>query len=140
MQEVRFVGDAPRLLDVYPYSHEGKTFLVGLAEDGSLVAMESPAVGLPGVPSEPDISANAGEVKTSYTMRYLDGGSTGATDPGEELPIELATNTLDGNPTHEYYVDVENLCEGDKETEFDGGRAGTTTFRRTVRLDRLCDT
>jgi hypothetical protein len=139
MLPVLFVETAPALVDVYPYAHEGKTFMVGLSDTGELLALESPAAGESSAPSEPDLTANANEVRTSYTMRYLEGGSSGATDIQPELPPELATNVLDGNTAHEYYVDAESLCDGDKENAFDGGRAGTSTFRNTVRLDRLCD-
>lgn len=139
MLPVRFTTRTPTLLDVYPYEHEGKTYIIGLKADGELVALYSPALGDDAVPTEPVLTVSSGQVAVSYTYRYVDGSYGGQVDTPPSPPGDTLFNTLNGWPQPDYKVDAEALCEPDDVDQFDGGDAATTSIPPTVPPSGLCD-
>lgn len=138
MQAVSFVGGRPSILDAYPYEAEA-TQLIVMREDGTLVALSSPAYGDMLQPYEPDLSVAGGHVKTSYTMRYQDGTYGAVTDDPPAPPVETVTNVLDGNQINVYYVDAENNCTDGRYDAFDGGNASTDDMPRNIQTSGLCE-
>ena len=139
MLPVRFLGQPGELLDVYPYEAGGKTYIVGLNHAGKLIALESPAYGESPAATETSLDVQQGEVRTSYTMRYVDGSFGAVIDTPPASGDGPATNTLDGNPDHGFYVDAALACDAAAYTTFDAGNASTGDLPPTVQLDRLCD-
>jgi hypothetical protein len=141
MLPVRFVEGASDILDSYPYTYGGKSYLVSLLADGTLVALESPAYGAPATATPPTLNSAAGVVRTSYALDYIDGDSGDAPPPPPPPPPPLVfTGVIDGNGPWEFALDANEVCAGTgKLDEVDGGSATTATFPPAVPLSALCD-
>lgn len=140
MLPIRFATRPYQLVDIYPYEKNGRTFIIGLTVEGYLVSMHSPAEGEDAVPIEPDLSVVGGEVRTSYTYRYVDGTYGDVEDfPPGPPPGSPLISTLDGSATPAYLVDAETKCGDDDVSSFDGGRAATSRVPPTVPPSGLCE-
>ena len=141
MMPVAFVQQAGALLDCYPYVFEGRTFLVSLRSDGSLVALESPAYGQPlASPQEPLLSAGTGLVAASYTTQYVESGSL-APDPPQ--PASVLFGLLEGGSATTqawtYSLNANQLCAGEgKEDTFTAGNASTNSVPPSLSPSDMC--
>lgn len=141
MQPVAFVQQAGVVLDCYPYVFEGRTFLVALTADGSLVALESPAYGHPlASPQEPVLAADQGLVSSSYTTQYIESGTL---LPEPPPPGPALFGLLEGGSAvtqaWQYSLNANQLCAGEgKEDTFTGGNASTYSVPPSLSPSDMC--
>jgi|APGre2960657373_1045057.scaffolds.fasta_scaffold11176_3 hypothetical protein len=148
MRPVAAIGPQQPLLDIYPFGHGGKTYVVGLTASGDLVALESPAYGDElATPQEPLLTVSASQVSVSYTHRFLSGPETGAaadtpvTPPESSLFITSLDGGVSGTVSWPYFANAENLCSGaGKESTFSGGTSATTVYPQILQPAQMCTT
>ena len=144
MRKVAVVGAVSAVRDCYAYESQGKSYLVSLLPNGDLVALESPAYGLPtDRPSDPQLSATAPQVATAYTHRYVT-ASVASDGAAPEPPSGLVDVLNGGTPataSHPYYLDANAQCNGTgKLAEADGGSAADSVIAPSIPLTSLCAT
>lgn len=143
MRRVSTVAQQPTpLLDCYPCSYGGSTYLVALTATGTLVAMQSPAIApAPDLPSRPSVSLSAGVCQTNYAYDYASGGVINA-PPVVPPPGPTLLTVLDGGAAvaaFSYAVDANSLCSGTgKADAFDGGLAVDPVVEVGVQTSAMC--
>lgn len=62
-------------MDIYPYTHNGSTFVITLSEAGDILAWEAPVIGsAPATPSVPALSPSSGQVQSNYVGQFYASG------------------------------------------------------------------
>lgn len=141
MRTIATLGAAPEIVDCYPYAAGGKTYLIGMTREGSLVALESPAYGPAiGQPVDPALASESGTTQTSYTYRYATATSAAA-PPVVEPPTSLI-GSLDGgvaDQVPQYVVDAMLSCsQAGAVTDVDGGSSSGDAPAPSVLPAELC--
>lgn len=143
MRPVAFVQDSGAVLDCYPYSFDGRTFLVSLLADGSLVALESPAYG-PELDhaAEPQLATSEVPMAASYTTRYI-AGSADTDTPITPSPEANGFGLLYGGSATTtawtYSLNANSLCSGQgKVSAFSCGNAATVTVPPSLTASNMC--
>jgi hypothetical protein len=146
MRPVQCVQRIPTILDCYPHEVDGKVYLVALAANGELLALESPSYGRPVPrPAEPSLAVASGQTATSYSFRYRDADVDGVgadgpeAEPAQPARISVIDGGAAGATMWPYYVDANQLCQGGgKVGQFDGGGAATASVPASILPAELC--
>lgn len=142
MRRVSTTVPAAAVLDCYPYSANGKTYLVALSSAGGLIALESPAYGTTtDYPINPALSSSSGSTQTSYTYRYANADTP--TVAADAAPTSTLVSTLDGGSVGTtapaYIVDAEAGCAAEAAVdEVDGGSAADNAPEPSLLISELC--
>ena len=143
MQSVQFVATPTGFLDCFSATRGGNEYMVTLADDGSLLVLESPAYGATQAPVEPSLTVSGSTVSSSYTFRYLDGtlngSSTDPTTPPTPPPVGLVSWIDGGSSTSapEYSLNAMSAYGTATELSLTGGTAGMGSFVPTLLITQL---
>lgn len=142
MRPVAFVQPAGAVLDCYPYAFEGRTMLVALQSDGTLVALDSPAYGAAvQQPQVPTISAGQGLVASSYTTQYVESGTLEtASAPEADGWISVLRGGAADTTEWPYELNANTPCsEAGLPDRLVGGHAATSSVPPSLSTEQLCE-
>lgn len=120
--------------------------IIAQREDGSVVLLENPAAAaLAAQGHDPQLAAEAGQVVTSYTYRYLDGRYGSAQDAPEPVRSNPNVEALDGGESDTsqwpYRLDSVAGCPvSGKLSVVDGGTSRDDELPPDVQESELCAT
>lgn len=158
MRSVQFVTTPTGFLDCFSATRGGREYMVTLADDGSLLVLESPAYGATQVPVEPSLTVSGSTVSSSYTFRYLDGTLNGSSadpsppplpppppptpptpEPPTPPPVGLVSWIDGGSSTsaQEYSLNAMSAYGTATELSLTGGTAGMGSFVPTLLITQL---
>lgn len=132
MRKVAVAGGLPDIIDCFPYEVDGKSALIAMLPDGSLVARQSPAYGWQArVPLDPSLSG-LGVVVSGYTHRFAEGGVDSFVSPQPDAPTEpgladacpqSANGGYAATAAWAYFVDAASCDPAGSDDVVDGGSA-----------------
>jgi hypothetical protein len=140
MRAIACTVAADDILDCYPYESNGQTILIALTASGALVALPSPAYGVPSpLPSEPTLNLTEGQTGVTYTNRFSVGLTTESA-PSPPAP-DVYADVLDGGvattTSWPYVLTPGGASTGTADLVIDSGTASTPAFPPVLLLSSL---